>query len=149
MEDEKCSICFEKLGDEKTEDYTLSCNHIYHKLCISQWLNNHTTCPLCRADVDPIEQYVDDDIVSPDRMDIIREQVSNMRMIAHFGAYGLEGLGSLFSGNSKGLAEHLGRCVNCGMLDEGFTRIARKEEGGLWLITMTVIIAIFTHYATV
>jgi hypothetical protein len=47
--DLECSICYsnfvesEKLGE-------LSCKHIYHKHCISEWLLNspHKNCPLCR-----------------------------------------------------------------------------------------------------
>nr|CAB3468122.1 unnamed protein product [Digitaria exilis] len=29
------------------------CKHLYHVECIDMWLASHTTCPLCRADVEP------------------------------------------------------------------------------------------------
>ena len=144
---ENCSICFEELEDENREEYKLSCDHVYHRDCISQWLNNHTTCPLCRADVDPIDQYVEDEIISPDRLNDIRDEISQMRVLAHFGAYGLEGLGSLFFTKSRGLGAHLGNCVNGGLLDEGFERIARRESGGWLIIVITVAVAIITHFA--
>ena len=32
--------------------YTLSCNHRFHKDCISKWLCWNTTCPICRQDVE-------------------------------------------------------------------------------------------------
>lgn len=42
-----CVICFE---DYKKEDkiVLLKCSHIYHEKCITDWLNNDISCPLCR-----------------------------------------------------------------------------------------------------
>lgn len=45
---EECSICYEDLIIEVVE---LECKHIYHKVCIDKWLQDHTTCPLCRNDL--------------------------------------------------------------------------------------------------
>jgi hypothetical protein len=43
-----CSICLEKIELTKESKKT-SCNHIYHKDCIYEWINNDkNTCPLCR-----------------------------------------------------------------------------------------------------
>ena len=40
-----CSICHEPMvGDIKK----LSCNHEFHKACITQWLKLRNNCPLCR-----------------------------------------------------------------------------------------------------
>ena len=38
-DDIECGICFEDNCDYKT-----NCNHLFHKNCISKWLN---TCPIC------------------------------------------------------------------------------------------------------
>ena len=44
----KCSICWEQIqGNSKT----LLCNHKFHRNCINTWLNQSTTCPLCRREV--------------------------------------------------------------------------------------------------
>lgn len=145
-EKENCSICFEELGDEKKEEYKLSCNHVYHRDCIAQWLSNNTTCPLCRANVDPIDQYVEDDIVSPDRMRDIRDEIAQMRAIAEFGAYGLEGLATMVTGKGFGLGNHIGQCARSGVFDSGFELIARKESGGWWVVAITVVLAIATHF---
>ncbi|XP_020879753.1 RING-H2 finger protein ATL58 [Arabidopsis lyrata subsp. lyrata] len=42
-----CAICREELAanDRLSE---LPCRHYYHKNCISNWLSNRNTCPLCR-----------------------------------------------------------------------------------------------------
>jgi hypothetical protein len=80
-------------------------------------------------------------------MDAIREQIETMRTLAQFGAYGLEGLGSLIFPKSKGLGSHLGRCVRSGTFDAGFESVARREPGGWWAVATMVIIAVFVHFA--
>ncbi|CAN6970011.1 unnamed protein product [Brassica rapa subsp. trilocularis] len=45
-----CAICREKLApSERLSE--LPCRHYYHKDCISSWLTNRNTCPLCRHNV--------------------------------------------------------------------------------------------------
>ena len=45
-----CSICLEDLQEEDFAS-TLSCQHTYHALCISEWLKRKANCPYCRHDV--------------------------------------------------------------------------------------------------
>ncbi|CAN6163821.1 unnamed protein product [Urochloa humidicola] len=52
-EEEPCSVC---LGTVQTGEMVRRlplCKHLYHVECIDMWLSSHTTCPLCRADVEP------------------------------------------------------------------------------------------------
>ena len=45
-EDEECIICTEKIYKARQ----LSCNHFFHLICLSQWLEKgHNTCPICRS----------------------------------------------------------------------------------------------------
>ena len=45
-EDEECIICTEKIYKARQ----LSCNHFFHLICLSQWLEKgHNTCPVCRS----------------------------------------------------------------------------------------------------
>ncbi|ESQ32536.1 hypothetical protein EUTSA_v10005099mg [Eutrema salsugineum] len=45
-----CAICREELAaNERLSE--LPCRHYYHKDCISNWLTNRNTCPLCRLNV--------------------------------------------------------------------------------------------------
>ncbi|CAH9093378.1 unnamed protein product [Cuscuta epithymum] len=46
----RCSVCLEdfEVGGKASE---LPCNHIYHRRCITPWLINEYTCPICRHDV--------------------------------------------------------------------------------------------------
>ena len=45
-----CPIC---LGDYTSEDVLvlLPCNHDYHEVCISEWLLQHASCPMCKYDL--------------------------------------------------------------------------------------------------
>lgn len=47
-ESDYCSVCLSQIcKGEKVKSLPV-CNHRYHVDCISPWLKNHTTCPLCR-----------------------------------------------------------------------------------------------------
>ncbi|TDH68870.1 hypothetical protein CCR75_004179 [Bremia lactucae] len=46
----ECTICQHcyGIGDHIV---TLPCQHFFHACCVDKWLWNHTSCPLCRAEV--------------------------------------------------------------------------------------------------
>jgi hypothetical protein len=46
-----CSIC---MMEYETGEVLrlLYCNHVFHKVCVDQWLVRNATCPMCRATVD-------------------------------------------------------------------------------------------------
>ncbi|ELQ40024.1 hypothetical protein MCOR02_010962 [Pyricularia oryzae] len=48
----ECTICMDdlSLGDEAT---VLPCKHFFHGECVTIWLKEHNTCPICRT---PMEQ---------------------------------------------------------------------------------------------
>ncbi|KAH8743240.1 hypothetical protein F5883DRAFT_48431 [Diaporthe sp. PMI_573] len=50
-----CTICIDELylGDDVT---VLPCKHWFHGECVVRWLEEHNTCPICRA---PIEKRAD------------------------------------------------------------------------------------------
>ncbi|KAH0574467.1 putative RING finger domain and U-box domain [Spironucleus salmonicida] len=45
---EQCSICFEALSSNISQ---LTCSHIFHKNCIQPWINENSSCPICRCPV--------------------------------------------------------------------------------------------------
>lgn len=69
-----CSICLDSI---KSKGIMLNCpgNHKFHKKCISQWLENNNTCPICRACVykekyeEPVEYFVSSRRYSSDEYD--------------------------------------------------------------------------------
>lgn len=53
--DVKCSICLDDLceGNEENPDKKIvktTCNHYFHRSCITTWLREHRNCPLCQND---------------------------------------------------------------------------------------------------
>ncbi|XP_054801401.1 uncharacterized protein LOC129305391 [Prosopis cineraria] len=42
-----CAICFEDFSID-SEALRMPCLHLFHKICIINWLKNRNTCPLCR-----------------------------------------------------------------------------------------------------
>ncbi|KAI0507171.1 hypothetical protein KFK09_013292 [Dendrobium nobile] len=51
-----CAICLVDFDDEEEgEDEPLKllpdCGHLFHAICIDQWLWQHPTCPVCRSSV--------------------------------------------------------------------------------------------------
>lgn len=53
--DEECPICIENLQETAVR---LPCDHYFHKSCVNEWLFTHNTCPVCRKNLDPIEDLI-------------------------------------------------------------------------------------------
>lgn len=48
----ECAICMSEMKHETGEEIkTTYCNHTFHNTCLSTWLIEHYTCPLCRGDI--------------------------------------------------------------------------------------------------
>ncbi|CAJ2502149.1 Uu.00g050020.m01.CDS01 [Anthostomella pinea] len=47
----ECTICIDDMsvGDEVV---VLPCNHWFHEECVTLWLKEHNSCPICRAPID-------------------------------------------------------------------------------------------------
>jgi len=70
-EDDSCVICM-NLYEGRNIITTLPCVHYFHQSCINTWLENHNTCPMCRA------QVPDDGWVQPNepRFNTLEEQLA-------------------------------------------------------------------------
>ena len=44
-----CSICLESIV--KINEVTKPCEHTFHTECITRWLENNRSCPLCRTEL--------------------------------------------------------------------------------------------------
>ena len=47
---EECAICKDAFELNETAQ-RLPCRHLYHKQCISPWLDAHNSCPVCRFEL--------------------------------------------------------------------------------------------------
>ncbi|KAK1411775.1 hypothetical protein QVD17_32498 [Tagetes erecta] len=48
----ECVVCLSKFEDSELLRLLPKCRHAFHMSCIDQWLESHSTCPLCRYKFD-------------------------------------------------------------------------------------------------
>ena len=68
MNSTKCLICLEEI--ENDQEY-LPCAHSFHSECISKWLNDHDTCPICKI---PIFITSPGHLIEHNRLEKLREE---------------------------------------------------------------------------
>mmetsp|Transcript_20972 Transcript_20972/g.28216 ORF Transcript_20972/g.28216 Transcript_20972/m.28216 type:complete len:93 (+) Transcript_20972:757-1035(+) len=49
--DSDCYICLEKCKDGK-DSCELPCKHAFDRTCLTNWLKEHDSCPVCRIKLD-------------------------------------------------------------------------------------------------
>ncbi|KAG8070447.1 hypothetical protein GUJ93_ZPchr0006g45715 [Zizania palustris] len=49
----QCAVCLSMVQDGEAVRQLPACTHLFHVGCIDMWLRSHSTCPLCRATVEP------------------------------------------------------------------------------------------------
>lgn len=45
---DECPICFDAF-DKREVNVAEQCKHMFHKDCLTRWLSENTTCPVCRT----------------------------------------------------------------------------------------------------
>lgn len=63
-----CGICLETLGANQC-NITTKCDHSYHNKCLTHWLINKNTCPLCRCKLYEKSIEEDSDVESDEEND--------------------------------------------------------------------------------
>ncbi|KAL0857422.1 hypothetical protein Bca101_062576 [Brassica carinata] len=48
-----CAVCLSEFEEGEAGRVLPSCKHAFHVECIDMWFHSHSTCPLCRALVEP------------------------------------------------------------------------------------------------
>ncbi|KAE9609060.1 hypothetical protein Lal_00020333 [Lupinus albus] len=48
-----CAVCLDEFKDADTLRLIPTCSHVFHPSCIDVWLESHSTCPVCRANLVP------------------------------------------------------------------------------------------------
>uniref|UniRef100_A0A7N0TVU8 RING-type E3 ubiquitin transferase n=1 Tax=Kalanchoe fedtschenkoi TaxID=63787 RepID=A0A7N0TVU8_KALFE len=51
----ECAVCLSKFEDVEMLRLLPVCKHAFHIACIDQWLEKHSTCPLCRHKINPTD----------------------------------------------------------------------------------------------
>uniref|UniRef100_A0A6N2LSU8 RING-type E3 ubiquitin transferase n=1 Tax=Salix viminalis TaxID=40686 RepID=A0A6N2LSU8_SALVM len=52
----ECAVCLSMLEDQEMARSLPNCKHTFHAECIDKWLSSHSTCPICRAEAEPMIQ---------------------------------------------------------------------------------------------
>ncbi|CAH9096347.1 unnamed protein product [Cuscuta europaea] len=53
--DTECSVCLAEFVEDENLRLLPKCSHVFHLLCIDTWLKSQPSCPICRANVVPID----------------------------------------------------------------------------------------------
>ncbi|XP_025613169.1 RING-H2 finger protein ATL11-like [Arachis hypogaea] len=56
----ECAVCLNEFNDDETLRLIPKCSHVFHPDCIDAWLANHSTCPVCRANLFPSDNNNND-----------------------------------------------------------------------------------------
>lgn len=67
-----CTICLETIDQYQ---YALTCAHVFHKECITLWLKENNTCPLCRTQIEINSNYVDDGVINEEQLKILKDTI--------------------------------------------------------------------------
>lgn len=49
----ECMICMEPFAGGESVSWSIHCDHVFHDVCLTEWLMKHATCPYCRQPVLP------------------------------------------------------------------------------------------------
>jgi hypothetical protein len=55
----ECAICLEAFVDGARCSEVPACRHLFHQECIEKSMRRTSTCPLCRADIEPLSAAED------------------------------------------------------------------------------------------
>lgn len=50
-----CAVCLSEFEEGETGRVLPKCHHSFHIECIDMWFHSHSTCPICRARVEPVD----------------------------------------------------------------------------------------------
>lgn len=83
IEGTECVICLNDFEEEEPLRLLPKCNHAFHLICVDSWLESHSNCPLCRANImDPgveYTQFIGNEILisSPDLQNNVNAEMAN------------------------------------------------------------------------
>ncbi|XP_068636000.1 RING-H2 finger protein ATL29-like [Aristolochia californica] len=63
---QECAVCLGEFSQGDTLRLITGCYHIFHRDCIDLWLDQHTTCPVCRLQLDPAAKSPEYSSSAPD-----------------------------------------------------------------------------------
>ncbi|KAG2244003.1 hypothetical protein Bca52824_094138 [Brassica carinata] len=52
----ECAVCLTLLEEKDMARMLPNCKHVFHVTCVDTWLTTHSTCPICRTEVEPSQR---------------------------------------------------------------------------------------------
>ncbi|CAH8367091.1 unnamed protein product [Eruca vesicaria subsp. sativa] len=49
-----CAVCLEEMSEQEVLCQPPGCVHMFHEDCLTHWLDQHDSCPLCRQSTNPL-----------------------------------------------------------------------------------------------
>lgn len=62
----ECAVCLSEFEENEKGRLLPKCNHSFHIECIDMWFHSHSTCPICRAPVEPVVEPERNSAVEPE-----------------------------------------------------------------------------------
>jgi hypothetical protein len=59
VEEPNCVICWQDYEEDDEIKFMPICNHHFHSSCVVEWLHVNKTCPLCRKDIEKMNEIVE------------------------------------------------------------------------------------------
>ena len=56
----ECPICMGDVACDGAHHLVTPCDHVFHDVCLGQWMDLKTECPVCRAQLPPVDAGDDD-----------------------------------------------------------------------------------------
>lgn len=78
----ECVVCLQEMEDGDVVRVLPACRHFFHGGCIDTWLRAHSTCPVCRAHLEPERARLAEAAMSPPLPQLRRCGVSPERPTA-------------------------------------------------------------------
>ncbi|KAF8663736.1 hypothetical protein HU200_055059 [Digitaria exilis] len=65
-DDGECAICLGAVAEGEVVRALPACGHVFHVPCVDTWLASSSSCPVCRAEVEPPQE--DEEVVAAARL---------------------------------------------------------------------------------
>ena len=85
----QCAVCLTEFEEMEILRLLPKCKHGFHILCVDQWLENHSTCPLCRqkVSVDDLTRVNSDVGSASGKFEILLQREINSQSSSRFNSF--------------------------------------------------------------